>query len=136
MVHMETQTDLTDEIDAFEASCKNELRKAISTESLEKMSPEVANQIDSERQIETNYSCNGNLSADMSDANHMTQNLFDYMNSNEQLDLRESSDEENVEQLNRRISQFFSQNQLFAHTDNGNDFDILNARRSCVQQQR
>lgn len=67
------------------------------------------------------------------------QLIYDYMNSNEQLDIRESSDEDNVEVLNRRVSQFFTQNGLL-QTDNGNGsiidnrllLNIMAARRSCI----
>lgn len=68
------------------------------------------------------------------------QLIYDYMNSNEQLDIRESSDEDNVEVLNRRVSQFFTQNGLLQTTDNGNGsiidnrllLNIMAARRSCI----
>lgn len=85
---------------------------------------------------------NGNLPDDTVD--HPPANLSsdeqlmtdDYMNSNEQLDIRESSDEES---LNRRVSQFFTQNALL-QTDNGNGsiidnrllLNIMAARRSCI----
>lgn len=101
---------------------------------------------------ETN-SKNGNEPADNDDdtcpddtVDHPSANLssdeqliYDYMNSNEQLDIRESSDEDNVEVLNRRVSQFFTQNGLL-QTDNGNGsiidnrllLNIMAARRSCI----
>lgn len=94
---------------------------------------------------------NGNLPDEMDDdtcpddtVDHPQANLssdeqliYDYMNSNEQLDIRESSDEDNVEVLNRRVSQFFTQNGLL---DNGNGsiidnrllLNIMAARRSCI----
>lgn len=63
--------------------------------------------------------------------------IYDYMNSNEQL----SSDEDNVEKLNRRVSQFFTRNRLLQSQDNGNGsiidnqllFNIMAARRSCIR---
>lgn len=69
------------------------------------------------------------------------QLMYDYMNSNEQLDIRESSDEDNVEKLNRRVSQFFNENRLLSNvTENGNGsvidsrrlFNVMAARRSCI----
>lgn len=73
------------------------------------------------------------------------QLIYDYMNSNEQLDIRESSDEDNVEKLNRRVSEFFNENRLMAGggggagvTENGNSidrrrlFNVMAARRSCI----
>lgn len=66
---------------------------------------------------------------------------YDYMHSNEQLDIRESSDDENLEKLDRRVSQFFSENRLM-HADNGNGsstmidsrtlFNVMAARRSLI----
>lgn len=69
------------------------------------------------------------------------QRIYDYMNSNEQLDIRESSDEDNVETLNRRVSQFFNENRLLSNVaENGNGsmidsrrlFNVMAARRSCI----
>lgn len=67
------------------------------------------------------------------------QIMSDYdMNSNEQLEIRDSSDEDNVEKLNRRVSEFFNENRLLHTTENGNGidsrllFNVMAARRSCI----
>lgn len=65
----------------------------------------------------------------------------DYMNSNEQLDIRDSSDDDNLERLGRRVNEFISENRLSLHSDNGNGstvidgrllFNVMTARRSCI----
>lgn len=66
------------------------------------------------------------------------QLIDDYMNSNEQLDI--CGDDDNLENLNRRVSQFFNENRLLSNvTDNGNSavdsrrlFNVMAARRSCI----
>lgn len=66
------------------------------------------------------------------------QLIDDYMNSNEQLDICE--DDDNLENLNRRVSQFFNENRFLSSvTDNGNStvdsrrlFNVMAARRSCI----
>lgn len=65
---------------------------------------------------------------------------LDCINSNEQLEMRESSDEDNLEKLGRRVSQFFNENGLLCE-NNGNPstsidrralFNIMASKRSCI----
>lgn len=66
--------------------------------------------------------------------------IDDFMNSNEHIEIRESSDEDNLDTLNRRVSQFFTENCLLQPTDNGNGsiidsralMNVMAARRSCI----
>lgn len=66
--------------------------------------------------------------------------IDDFMNSNEHIEIRESSDEDNLDTLNRRVSQFFTENCLLQATDNGNGsiidsrvlMNVMAARRSCI----
>lgn len=106
--------------------------------------------IQSEQQVEAINLSNGNLSVSTHSCDdtvdHMKicsksdeQIMSDYdMNSNEQLEIRDSSDEDNVEKLNRRVSEFFNENRLLHTTDNGNSIDsrllfsVMAARRSCI----
>lgn len=152
MVHMETQTDAIDNLSEMNVNVcgmANDL-SAMSIKSLEDEKPD--NSCDQAEELEAISMQNGNLSAtntcdeDGDTVDHPPANLssdeqliYDYMNSNEQLDIRESSDEDNVEVLNRRVSQFFTQNGLI-QTDNGNGsiidnrllLNIMAARRSCI----
>lgn len=52
----------------------------------------------------------------------------DYMNSNEQLDIRDSSDDDNLERLGRRVNEFFTENRLSLHSDNGNGSTVIDGR--------
>lgn len=60
----------------------------------------------------------------------------DYLNSNEQLEMRESSDEDNLEKLGQRVSQFFNE----ICESNGNDpttdrrllFNLITNKRGCI----
>lgn len=154
MVHMETQTDAIDNFDDTNVNA-SEIADALSTISIKslEMSP-LSMKMEEEKSQNTQHNPielsteeamqNGNNTCDDTVDHHSTnahpdeQLIYDYMNSNEQLDIRESSDEDNVEVLNRRVSQFFTQNGLL-QTDNGNGiidnrllFNIMAARRSCI----
>lgn len=91
---------------------------------------------------------NGNRTTDTDTVDHAElcsksneQLAYDYMNSNEQLDIRESSDDDNLETLDRRVSQFFTENRL-VNADNGNGgsttidsralFNVMASRRSLI----
>jgi len=69
------------------------------------------------------------------------QLISDAMNSNERLDIRECSDDDNLEKLGRKVSEFFTENRLSIQSDNGNSstvvdggllFNVMAARRSFI----
>lgn len=69
------------------------------------------------------------------------QMISDAMNSNERLDIRECSDDDNLEQITRRFTKFMNRNRLSVQSENGNSttngegstfFDVTNARRSII----
>lgn len=70
------------------------------------------------------------------------QLINDTMNSNERLDMREAcSDDDNLERLDRRVTEFFNENRLSLQSDNGNSpslvdgsllFDAMAARRGII----
>lgn len=67
------------------------------------------------------------------------QLINDAMNSNERLDIRDCSDDDNLERLGRKVSEFFTENRLSLQSDNGNNsidggllFDVMAARRSFI----
>lgn len=157
MVNMETQTDTLDNISETNmnvcemASTFSAMSvKSSDTNSVKEEQPDETHDLD-QAEKSSHVICmeNGNLSetntcedtVDNPPANLSSdeQLIDDYMNSNEQLDIRESSDEDNVEVLNRRVSQFFTQNGLL-QTENGNGsiidnrllLNIMAARRSCI----
>lgn len=157
MVHMETQTDAQkDTIDNYnmiEHSSNFKMVKISPKSSL--TSTEFKNESSCEEEevryeakqasymSEESYANNGNIISTSNTHIDDTDRIYDYMNSNEQLDIvdiRENSDEDNVEKLDRRVSHFFNQNGLLQTTDNGNGsvvenrllFNIMAARRSCI----
>lgn len=152
MVHMETQTDTMDlsadtsvcsltmtmHRDLIVTSSNLQSQRHLSTECMENDNGNITTDADAD--IITD--------ADVDDVDHAAlcsksneQLAYDYMNSNEQLDIRESSDEDNLETLDRRVSQFFNENRL-VHADNGNGsstmidsralFNVMAARRSLI----
>lgn len=69
------------------------------------------------------------------------QLINDAMNSNERLDIRECSDDDNLERLGRKVTKFFNENRLSLQSDNGNSttivdgsllYDVMSARRSLI----
>lgn len=66
------------------------------------------------------------------------EQLIDAMNSNERLDMRETcSDDDNLERLDRKVTEFFHENRLSLQSDNGNngssalvDGALLSVRRA------
>lgn len=69
------------------------------------------------------------------------QLISDAMNSNERLDIRECSDDDNLERLGRKVTEFFNENRLSLQSDNGNSttlvdgsllFDVMAARRGLI----
>lgn len=148
MVNMETQTDALDNISVTNMN----VYEMASTFSAMSVKEEQLDETPDSDQVEQSSDVismeNGNLSATKKCEDTVDhppnlcsdeQLIYDYMNSNEQLDIRESSDEDNVEVLNRRVSQFFTQNGLL-QTENGNGsiidnrllLNIMAARRSCI----
>lgn len=162
MVHMETQTDAqtntidTDNDNMIEHSSDFKMVKIspklslTSTEFKNESSCEEEEEVEARYEAqqasymsEESYANNGNIISTSNTHIDDTGRIYDYMNSNEQLDIvdiRESSDEDNVEKLDRRVSHFFNQNGLLQTTDNGNGsiienrllFNIMAARRSCI----
>lgn len=156
MVHTETQTDTMD-ISGDCSPCALLDNREISLSLNNLPSPDDSMQMHDNatentlRPIQLSSATslsNGNISmasSDTVDHNNICsksneQLIYDYMNSNEQLDIRESSDEDNLEKLDRRVSQFFNENRLM-HADNGNGstvidsralFNVMAARRSCI----
>ncbi|XP_055307575.1 mitogen-activated protein kinase kinase kinase 13-A-like isoform X2 [Sitodiplosis mosellana] len=153
MVHMETQTDTIDNDNVTEYSPNFELPimsvKSSFTSTEFKFKDDSSHEGGKEEEAqrasvlsEEIYLNNGNIIS-TSNTHYETDRIYDYMNSNEQLDIvdiRESSDEDNLEKLNRRVSNFFNQNGLIQSADNGNGsmienrllFNIMAARRSCI----
>lgn len=141
MVHTETQTDTMD-LSADISICSLAMHRDL-------VAP-VSN-LRSQRHSSTESLAandNGNRTTDTDTVDHAElcsksneQLAYDYMNSNEQLDIRESSDDDNLETLDRRVSQFFTENRL-VHADNGNGgsttidsralFNVMAARRSLI----
>lgn len=165
LVHMETQTDTqTDTIDndnMIEHSSNFKMVKlspksSLTSTEFKKESSCEEQEEEEEEEVEVRYETkqasympgesyanNGNEISTSNTHIDDTSRIYDYMNSNEHLDIvdiRESSDEDNVEKLNRRVSHFFNQNGLLQTTDNGNGsitenrllFNIMAARRSCI----
>lgn len=64
------------------------------------------------------------------------EQLIDAMNSNERLDMREAcSDDDNLERLDRKVTEFFNENRLSLQSDNGNngamtDGPLMSVRRA------
>lgn len=140
MVHTETQTETMD-LSADTSICSLAMHRGL-------VAP-VSN-LPSQRHSSTEslVNDNGNMTTDADTVDHAAlcsksneQLAYDYMNSNEQLDIRESSDDDNLEKLDRRVSQFFTENRL-VHADNGNGgstmidsralFNVMAARRSLI----
>lgn len=126
MVHMETQTDNVhhnnngddedDEDDDVDDDGDVVDNKSISNSTI----PTETQVLQNIRNFESPETGTNNGNEDEVQQFSNEQLIFDYMNSNEQLDVRESSDEDNLENLNRRVSQFFTQNRLLQSTENGN----------------
>lgn len=140
MVHTETQTDIMD-LSADASVCSLAAHRDLVRPVNHLRSPRHSS-------TESLANDNGNHTTDGDTVDHGKlcsksdeQLAYDYMNSNEQLDIRESSDDDNVETLNRRVSQFFTENRL-VHADNGNGatttidsralFNVMAARRSLI----
>lgn len=140
MVHTETQTDKMD-LSADTSICSLAMHRDLLA---------AASNLQSQRHSSTESltNDNGNIATDADAVDHGAlcsksneQLAYDYMNSNEQLDIRESSDDDNLEKLDRRVSQFFNENRL-VHADNGNGgstmidnralFNVMSARRSLI----
>lgn len=139
MVHTETQTDTMD-LSADTSICSLAMHRDLIA---------AASNLHSQRHLSTESlpNDNGNITTDADTVDHAAlcsksneQLAYDYMNSNEQLDIRESSDDDNLEKLDRRVSQFFNENRL-VHADNGNGgstidnralFNVMAARRSLI----
>lgn len=155
MVHMETQTDAFDNNNRTEVLSNCNIQTEISpTECIngfvheERVEGEVRKSTDTSEEIGPNNGNDQIVTSNTPNEKESIKNerIYDYMNSNEQLDIadiRESSDEDNLEKLNRRISQFFNQNCILQSPDNCNNcngsiienrllFNIMTARRSCI----
>lgn len=140
MVHMETQTDIL-HIDNITVSSTNFniptmlVKSSVASTEFKDDSVHEEHMADEDDVRCDSYSIdNGNIIS-ASNTRDETDRIYDYMNSNEQLDIvdiRESSDEDNVEKLNRRVSQFFNQNQNGSIIENRLLFNIMAARRSCI----
>lgn len=164
-VNSETQTDSSDIIrmdcSPCESSANRDLATALSaaahpaatiSHTASRENSPSPDQMDAASLTNGNESCQSRMSPFGDTVDHPVnrasqqqsceQLIYDYMNSNEQLDIRESSDEDNVEQLNRRVSEFFNENRLLSSggTENGNGtlidrrrlFNVMAARRSCI----
>lgn len=140
MVHTETQTDTMD-LSADISVCSLAMHHEL-------IAPSNNSQLQRHMSNDSLANDNGNISTDNDTVDHETlcsksteQLAYDYMNSNEHLDIRESSDDDNLEKLDRRVSQFFNENRL-VHADNGNGgstmidsralFNVMAARRSLI----
>lgn len=168
MVHMETQTDILDNDDINQSRLDLTILtmpefSSVTSPEYKDDSPherEQEDEEDEEEEEDVRYKIrlaadssgeicknNRNVISTTNTPNGIdrdeTDRIYDYMNSNEQLDvadIRESSDEDNLEKLNRRVNQFFNQNRLLQSTENGNGsiienrllFNIMAARRSCI----
>lgn len=135
MVHMETQTDIDDH--NIEDANQNVSNINYEIYELDKNEDKFNSAHDEEQQETANHQINENENENNKPQEVCDDNaknlIYDYMNSNEQL----SSDEDNVEKLNSRVSQFFTENHLLKSPDNGNGnlqllFNIMAARRSCI----
>lgn len=69
------------------------------------------------------------------------QLINDAMNSNERLDIRECSDDDNLERLGRKVTELLNENRLSLQSENGNSttlgegsllFDVMAARRGLI----
>lgn len=147
MIHTESQTDA---IDTFETA-RHELQMSQDSMSKFILKEEIIEKVQQTpdlRQISENDATenmcfdNGNVCDNITEQTSTSfcpneQSIFDYMNRNDQLDIRESSDEES---LNRRVNQFFTQNGLLQTMENGNEslidsrllLSIMASRRSCI----
>lgn len=131
MVHTETQTDTMD-LSADPSICSLAMHR-------ERVAPTIILQSQQHSSMESLATDNGNVAADVDAVDNAKS--YDYMNSNEQLDIRESSDDDNLENLDQRVSKFFNENRL-VHADNGNGgstmidsralFNVMAARRSLI----
>lgn len=138
MVHTETQTDTMD-LSADASICSLAMHRDL-------IAP-ISNLQQSQRHLSTESltNDNGNIATNADTVDHgdlcSKSNEQLAYDSNEQLDIRESSDEDNLEKLDRRVSRFFNENRL-VHTDNGNGgsnmidnralFNVMAARRSLI----
>lgn len=131
MVHTETQTDTMD-LSADPSICSLAMH-------CERVAPTINLQSQQHSSMESLATDNGNVATDVDAVDNAK--AYDYMNSNEQLDIRESSDDDNLEKLDQRVSKFFNENRL-VHADNGNGgstmidsralFNVMAARRSLI----
>lgn len=69
------------------------------------------------------------------------QLINDAMNSNERLDIRECSDDDNLERLGRQVTELLNENRLSLQSENGNSttlgegsllYDVMAARRGII----
>lgn len=170
MVHMETQTETMDtsidispcaSINQERATNLNAINETVITSTTINASHNenhetCAEQTQTEDFLNAIHLNNGNLSDAMtidqcndtvdhyssvhSRSKSREDIIDDFMNSNEHIEIRESSDEDNLDTLNRRVSQFFTENCLLQQTDNGNGsiidsralMNVMAARRSCI----
>lgn len=154
MVHVETQTDSVNNAATNQTFSKYEDNDFNSQEEFiqDIQSPKEMQdlqQIFENQKKDTLSVNNGNMSVSSTICDNIAeqsllpdeQSIYDYMNSNDQLENHETvCDEDNVEQLNRRVSQFFTQNGLLQSAENGNEsiidsrllLSIMAARRGCI----
>lgn len=144
MVHMETQTDNLcdeDEDDDIDVVDNNSISNGILPKDDRNDEIKELDIIQNNESSETDIiNDNNNEAQPVNNSFSNEQLIYDYMNSNEQLDVRESSDEDNLENLNRRVSQFFTENRIIQSNDNGNGSiidnrllqNMISTRRSCI----